>query len=133
MASELKIGMVLHLFCNFTAPQKYNFLVLVCLNPKPLLLLINSKVNEFTLIQPRLRQCHIAISAAVNDILGHESFIDCTEACSFEFDELNERLRTDNRVHVGDVSPEDIKAIRNAIAESPLIVSRQKQWILDSL
>lgn len=133
MASELRIGMVLHLFCNFTTPQKYNSLILVCLNPKPLLLLINSKVNEFALIQPRLRQCHIPINMANYDFLDHDSFIDCSEAYDFELDDLHERLCSVNRVHLGDVSIEDLNAIKNAVSESPLIVNRQKQWILASL
>ena len=44
---NLRIGSVIYKHCNFTTPEKNKYMVVVSLQPRLLVLLINSEINEF--------------------------------------------------------------------------------------
>ena len=63
LAANLRVGAVLHKYCTFTTPPKDKFLVVVSIQPRLLVLLINTKVNDFY-IRKGLDQYHVPVPAA---------------------------------------------------------------------
>jgi len=130
MSSNLHIGAILHLYCSFTRPPKDKFLVIVCLDPKPLLVFINSRINTLIQRNPDLAQCQIVIDAENHTFLDYDSYIDCSEVCSFQQDHLEEQAKSQFK---GTVSSQVLSEIDAAIQKSPLISTRQLSWIAQAL
>lgn len=130
MGGNLHIGAILHLYCSFTRPPKDKFLVVVCLDPKPLLVFINSKINAFVQSNPSLAQCQVLIDAENHAFLDYDSYIDCSDVCSFPYDHLEEQVETQLK---GAVSNDVLSEIGATIQKSPLISPRQLSWIVQAL
>jgi len=130
MGGRLHIGAILHLYCSFTKPPKEKFLVVVCLDPKPLLVFINSKINALVQRNPDLAQCQIQIDAESHPFLNYDSYVDCSDVCSFTSDHLEEQAKAQFK---GTVSSQVLSEIDVAIQKSPLISTRQLSWIAQAL
>jgi hypothetical protein len=127
----LEVGNVLHLFCRFTQPYpKEKFMVLVCREPKPLFLLINSKINKFIQSKPDLMAIQVLIDSTTHTFLDYDSYVDCTEPCSFDVQEIKEQIAADASRVKGNVSAEVMSEIIVAVKKSPMLPSRQLEWIL---
>lgn len=130
MGGKLHIGAILHLYCSFTRPPKDKFLIIVCLDPKPLLVFINSRINALVQSNPDLAQCQILIDAENHTFLDYDSYIDCSDVCSFPIDCLEEQVKDQLK---GTVSSGVLSGIKKAIQKSPLISPRQLSWIEQAL
>ncbi len=130
MGGILHIGAILHLYCSFTKPPKDKFLVVVCLDPKPLLVFINTRINALVQSNPDLAQCQVLIDAENHPFLDYDSYIDCSDVCSFPIDHLEEQVKDQLK---GTVSSGVLSGIEVAIQKSPLISPRQLSWIAHAL
>src|SRR4051794_34241039 len=81
-------GQVFYLFCEFTWPPKEKFVVLACVNPRPLVLLINTNKSELAQSDPDLDGTQVCIKPSDYGCLTHDSYIDCLECFDMEQDEI---------------------------------------------
>jgi len=130
MGGRLHIGAILHLYCSFTRPPKDKFLIVVCLDPKPLLVFINSRINALVQSNPDLAQCQVLIDAENHAFLDYDSFIDCSDVCSFPIEHLEGQVEEQLK---GTVSSGVLSGIGEVIQKSPLISPRQLSWIAQAL
>jgi hypothetical protein len=128
-------GQVLYLFCSFTTPQPKNkFLFVACVNPRPLLFVINSQINDFISNRPHLRRCQVSIKSGDYKFLTHDSFINCTEAKDdFDYSDIEIQLLNDMTRIRGPLSQPCVDEIIEAVKLTKALAPRYKAWILASL
>ena len=78
--SSLVPGRILHLHCTFTAPPKNKFVVVVAVQPDPVLFVTNSQISTWLNARPDLRDRQVRILHGDHSYLNHDSFLNCTEA-----------------------------------------------------
>ena len=75
---NLVSGKILYLPCEFAKPPKSKFLVLICWNNQPLVLVINSEISSFVANRDYLERCQVLLRASEYDCLYHDSYLDCS-------------------------------------------------------
>src|SRR4051794_12476435 len=75
---QFRTGLVIRLFCPFTAPPKEKRLLIVSVLPRPLFFVINSDRNEYKQRRPRLLEQQVILRQASYDFLDHDSYVDCS-------------------------------------------------------
>jgi hypothetical protein len=100
----LRAGDILHLYVQSLRNPKHKYCVLGCIEPRPLLLLINSEVTEYKKGQPELMAGQLEIDAASHSCLQYDSWLDCTESHGYELEQLKAEYRDNPRVVVGHLS-----------------------------
>jgi hypothetical protein len=124
-------GAVCKLFCDFTVPPKEKLLVVGCVSPHPLLLVINSEINEFYRRRQHLFDRQVKILADEHDFLDHDSFVDCAQTIeAFSKNDLEHQVVGDMQRMRGYLSPSAKVAVRNGIMAARTISVLHKQWIL---
>lgn len=89
-------GQIFYLFCEFTRPRpKPKFIVLACVNPRPLVLLINTNKSEMIRSDPDLESTQVCIRAADYSFLSYDSYIDCLECFDMPQDEVERQILAD--------------------------------------
>lgn len=131
--SKLTPGRLLHLFCDFTTPQKEKFLALVCINPEPRFFIINSEINTFVRKRPYLEKCQVRIDAKSHPFLAHDSFIDCTEVHPIAIAEIHRQIGADfNRIKTV-LSPAVIANVIAAVKFARTLSPEEQSAILAAL
>jgi hypothetical protein len=131
---QLQPGQVLYLFCRFTDPQKDKYLVLLCLEKRPLLFVINSSVPQFITERPHMLKCQVKLCSSDYNFLEHDSYINCAEV-RYDFDELeirNQILADVGRIR-GELNSITKREIICAVKGSKTISKYYKKLIIDSL
>jgi len=126
-------GRIYYLHCTFTRPRKNKFVLVACVDPEPVVLLINSRVNEFVQRRPPLARCQVAIDEASHGFLRHDSFIDCSAAFPMDFVEIERQVLDDTSAVRGSASPSVIDQVCAAVKLSSGIARRHREWILVGL
>jgi hypothetical protein len=122
----LRPGMILYLDAAFTDPPKPKYVLVACLEPTPVLLLINSRLNPNVESDPARAGCHLRLNASDYPFLDHDSFLDCSKAYNLADDtEVAGQLVADlNRIK-GEIRPDDrrhvIELVRSSHSLSPRI------------
>lgn len=93
--ASLTPGRALQLRCDFTTPPKDKYLVLACVEPEPLFLVINSKINELIQRRAWLLQCQVRINQEDHHFLQHHSYIDCTNAYNIALGTIYDQIESD--------------------------------------
>lgn len=126
-------GQILHLFCIFTEPSKYKFLVLVSVEPL-LFFFINSEINSFKRNKPDLLNAQIEIKKSDYTFLDHDSFIDCSQVIEyFTKKEIEIQLEHDiNNIKIK-IDEATKKKILEAVKISKTITPVCKDAIIASL
>lgn len=115
---------IYHLYCTQTTPDKYKFIVVVCVAPTFCLgLPINSRINRFIEDRPHLLPCEASITAAEHSFLKYDSFVDCRDAFSFSAPDF-----TDLK---GVVSIRARQEIIESVRVCPVLRNRYKRLILE--
>ncbi len=76
---QLRPGLVLFLDCDFTTPPKPKFVVLVCVQPRPVLFVVNSVVSPYIRARPHLLACQVRLSKSDYPFLARDSYLDCSQ------------------------------------------------------
>src|SRR4030065_2199499 len=93
-------GMILRLFCPFTSPPKFKFILLLSMNPEPVFFIINTKPNPFVL--PKFPDQQIPVIQRDYTFLTHDSYIECsTPRSDFTAEDMRAKVLAD----VGRINP----------------------------
>lgn len=130
---QLPLGRVVRLFSKFTTPPKEKLLVIVNIQPYPILFLINSEINTFIRARPRLLECQVQIDATSHSFLNHHSYIDCAQATYFTMLEMESQIVQDMGRIKDCLSNGLIKEMIAAVERSVTLDRKEKRWILASL
>ena len=129
---QVSIGDVLHLLCSHCEPQKPKFFVVVSVEPKPVLLIINSERNNFVKNSKKIKQCHISIKQETHKFLKYDSWVDCCEHHEIDLEDIERDMKYGGKL-CGKLSNEAVKDISNGVKSSPVLERRKKRQILESL
>jgi hypothetical protein len=127
-------GYIFYLHCSFAKPPKSKYLLLACVEPKPLFFIINSTIHNFYQIRPHLKACQVQISCASHSFLDHDSFIDCTNVI-LDFDKASVQqqvLASMTRIK-GLIDSQCKAAVITAVTQSLSLEHRYKNMILTAL
>jgi hypothetical protein len=72
----LSPGTIIHVYCPFISKPNNKFLLIACIDPDPVVFVINSKPHPFILRS--FMDLQIRLDPTESDFLTHESFIDCS-------------------------------------------------------
>ena len=117
---RFKAGVVLKLFCNFTADKKHKRLLIVASNrERPLFFFINTDKTEFAKSKPHLDEQNLLLIAAEENFLDHDSYLDCSVAFdNFDRKEVEAILCQDTTLILGDLSPEAAEKMLEIVTDS---------------
>jgi hypothetical protein len=127
-------GQVLRLRWVFPDKTKEKRVLLVCTEPEPLVLIMNSKPSEYLRRDPERRQCELHLSKADHDFLDHDSFLNC-----FQVHSLGDQPDTEDQIakstaRLMGVCPDATKRrVVSAVAKSVAISPAQKRAIAAAL
>ena len=132
--AQLKPGCIFYLSCDFTTPPKDKYLVLACVEPRPLFFIINSEIHEYIKKRPYLLRCQIKIDAKRHGFLNHDSYISCADAIdAFHVKDIEQQvLKSMDRIK-GMVSADTRKHILSAVRSAETISKAHKEWIIRAL
>lgn len=127
-------GAILHLYCEFTTPPKNKFLVVASTEPRLLLLVVNSEINQFY-IRRSMEHLHVPLAPEIYPFLKKESFANCVETHNaFTLEQVHELVIDNyNETLKGHLSPDCRKAIYLAIKENKTMKRELREEILSSL
>ena len=127
-------GTILYLFCEFTSPPKFKYGILACIDPEPILLIINSEISSWLQQRPAMRDCQVTLRQEEYSFLRHDSFVDCTKAIRvFALTDLKSQLLEDLDRIKGQITRETREAIVYAVKTGNTIENRIKLWIIQAL
>ena len=128
---QLQPGMVIHAYCHDCSPPKDKFFVIGTIEPSPMMLVINSRMNQYILERQSLHQCHVELDHQKYVFLRHDSWVACCEAYhGMTYDGLERELRYGNNTFCGQLDTDDKQAVIAAIACSPRMERRHKRVLL---
>ncbi|NNH38023.1 hypothetical protein [Acinetobacter terrae] len=131
---NLRIGSVIYKHCNFTTPEKNKYMVVVSLQPRLLVLLINSEINEFY-IKKKLDHFHVPINQSEHNFLDHDSFANCIEAhTAFDLSTLkSELLENYSEIHKGWLSDNCLENAYHAVKSNNILRTGEQKEIIISI
>ena len=126
-------GDVIRLFFQTTKPPKFKRCVVACLDPSPIVLLINSEVNDFVINNDDLKALQVLIDCAGHKFMRHDSWIDCSQLFGYPADWVRAAIGATPRDHLGRISDVTRRDIINCVTNTRLHSSRKKAQIIDGL
>lgn len=129
----LRTGDVVHVYVQSLRNPKHKYCVLACMEPKPLLFLINSEVTEYKKTRPDLMVGQLEIDAASHAFLNYDSWIDCTELHGYPLGQLEAEYNRDPKIVVGRLSEVLSARVIEAVKRSVTLSKRDIARILAAL
>ncbi len=122
---------VLRLFCKFTTPPKNKHMLIVGVEPRPLLLMVNSQIHPYIKSRAYLKSCQVLLPASEHLFLAHDSYVDCRNVCTtFSLDEIVTQIHADGRRIRGFISEQAQEQVIAAIKFCPVLEKQYKNMIL---
>ncbi len=122
---------ILRLFCQFTTPPKNKHLLIVCINPRPLFFIVNSKIHPYVKGRPDLKSCQVLLKASQHLFLAHDSYVDCRDVCTnFSLDDIVTQVQTGRQRMKGFISEDAQEQVMAAIKVCPILEKQYKNLIL---
>lgn len=118
---------------NAMIPPKPKWVVLVCVNPRPLVLLINSRVTRLYQSDPELLNCQILLEPKDQPFLVHDSYLDCAIAFEIDQERVEQELLADMTKIQTQLSKEVLDLIIEKVADSPRMPPRHQGWIITDI
>jgi len=134
LANNFRVGAVLHKFCDFTTPPKNKFLVVASMEPRLLVLLINSEINKYYQIQGQ-DHFHVPVPVAEHSFLNHDSFTNCVEAhTAFDCSDIrNDVVENYNEVFKGWLTDDCLEKVYHAVKGNNVIRRGHQKEIVSSI
>lgn len=131
---QLRVGSVIYVWCEFTDPEKYKYLLVVAKEPDFLVLVINSEINQFY-VSKGLDCFHVEIPCDKHDFLSHDSFTNCVEAVScFDLTDMKEEMiQNYASFHRGWLTNDCLTEVYNAVCSQKLMNIRSKRKVIAAL
>jgi len=129
----LRTGDVVHVYVQSLRNPKHKFCVLACMEPKPLLFLINSEVTEYKKTRPDLMAGQLEIDAAGHAFLNYDSWLDCTELHGYPLDQLEAEYHRDPKIVVGRLSEVMTASVIEVVKRSVTLPKRDIARIIAAL
>ncbi len=132
--SQLKPGRVFYLSCDFTTPPKDKYLLLVCIEPRPLFFVINSRIHDYIKKRPEMLSRQVCLAAGEYDFLEHDSYVNCADAIDFfHIKDIEQQVLKSLDRTKGSISQEARKQVISVVKGSQTINKLYKGWILKGL
>lgn len=131
---NLKVGSVVYTWCDFCTPAKNKYLLVASIEPRLLVLVINSQVNQFYVISGQDR-FHVLVSQEEHPFLQHDSHACCVEAIdAFDLTYMRaELLANYSGFHRGHVSYRCLKDVHDAVLNQKVMRRGHKVEVVASL
>ena len=127
-------GTILHLSCSFTNPPKDKFVILVVVNPEPVVFMVNSEISRWLQDRPALRDCQVTLHQHDHAFLNYNSYIDCTNAVrQFTTQDLERQLVQDLGKIKGKITQQEREAVLYSVQNCRTIESNLKGLIIVAL
>lgn len=132
LLENLKTGCVLYLFRTFFPRNKDKYLVIVC-EETLLAFIINSKIPNIAIKDPRLAPTQVLIEASTHSFLDHDSYINCNEVFKLSLEDIEKQILPDMNRIKDPVTIKVIQAIKTAVAVAPALAPKDKKAINKAL
>ena len=130
---EIEVGDILLMHCGICKPPKNKYFIVAVIEPEPVLLFVNSELNNYVRNNSHLYPCHISIKNTEEDFLSHDSWVNCCEAFhDFNIDDIERDLKYGGK-HCGSLTQMGISHIIDGITKSPVMKRKTKTRIIASL
>jgi len=129
-------GKVLYLYCPFTHPPKYKYIILAHVGSETICFVINSEINKFTRNRPWLLHGQVELVKTPTDyqFLEHDSYASCDRARNdFSFDDIFNQIDQDMSLIKGELTQATIKEIIENVKQSTTISQSHRELIISSL
>jgi hypothetical protein len=118
---NLKEGCVIKCWVTDTHPPKEKRFIVMGFSYDKIALgtvYINSEINPNIFPSEKLKQLHVPLEAHSRDYLDHDSFVDCSKLYEKNASEIMVIMNENINCHIGEVSLEDYKMLRDKIKGS---------------
>jgi hypothetical protein len=129
----LKPGGILLIDCSLVDPPHDKFVVVLCLEPKPLFAFINSKIRPFIQARQSLLDAQVEIDCRNHRCLHHDSYVDCSEPFTWEAKDFEDQLQREPYRNKGLCSRAVLIKVLEAVEAATTISSRDKVAIATAL
>ena len=127
-------GRVLHVFCNFTAPPKNKFVLVVATDPELMFFVINSEINQWLQARPDLRDRQVTIRQKNHLFLARDSYLNCTEAIRNMDPPMIEARLEQELDNIKDMITEwERDAILYAVNDCQTLTKKEIEWVMEAL
>src|SRR6266571_6745697 len=132
---NLRVGMVLYLYADFTYDPKPKYFLVVDPSDPPRLLMINTNLIPAYERRPELRDCQVPLRARdCRGLIEHDCWIDCTAVFDyFSVVDIESQIARREGQIKGHLIRESLIAVREALDEDVRISQLEKGRILEQL
>ena len=131
---QYQVGQVYKLFCTFTRPPKPKRLVLVSVEPSPLLLYINTNIPSIYVDKPILFDRQVLMPVTNHSFMEYDSHIDCTKVITeFSKEDIRRQVLYEMDRQLGTISDATRQDIIKEITRSRPLELRYKMLALSGL
>jgi hypothetical protein len=132
--TTLKVGSVIYKFCGFIDPPKSKYLVVASIEPRLLVLFINTNINKYYYHQ-KMDHFHVNVPLESHDFLTHDSYANCIEAhTAFDFSAIYEEVSEDyNKIFKGWLSDQCLEDVYHAVKNNGVMRTGHKNEITASI
>ena len=127
---NLAPGKVLYLFSEFVEPPKEKFLLLSCMEPEPLVFVINSQINPFIKRDQHLFDCQVQLNASNYTFLDHDSYINCSQILSIGMNIIIDQVSSDLGRIKGEINMQTKQSVIQSVNRCRTISLAHKKLIL---
>lgn len=129
----LKPGAIVYVHVPSIVPPATKFAVVGCLDPKPILFLINTALTAFKRSRTDLMAGQLEITRQEHPCLHYDSWLDCAEPHGYDREILSKACQRDRSVIRGHVSERLLAQIMATVEASRTIEKRKIGWVLAAL
>ena len=127
-------GRILYLWCDFTVPPKFKYVVLVGIEPDPIGFVINSRISAFISKRPALCACQVMLRRTDYSFLRHDSYLDCSAVIdALDREEILRQLTAAPSNIVGELTEATKAEILRVISTAPTISEAHRAVIRQAL
>lgn len=132
--NHFKAGAVLRLFCDFTTPPKYKFVMIASVEPL-LVFIINSEIHPYIRNNPSLLADQVDIPQADHSFLSHDSILNCVQAHqAFNISYLHQELvNSFSEIYKGKLRPYVLRNVIDVVEQSVNLSKITKTQIISSI
>ncbi|MCW9733171.1 hypothetical protein L5B97_06690 [Avibacterium sp. 20-15] len=132
--NHLKAGAVLRLFCDFTTPPKYKFVMIASVEPL-LVFIINSEIHPYISNNPGLLADQVDIPQVDHPFLSHDSILNCIQAHqAFNISHLYQELINGfSEIYKGKLCPYVLRNAIDVVKRSVNLPKITKDQIISSI
>lgn len=132
--NHFRVGAVIYRYCHFTEPPKQKYLLVVSIEPRLLVLMINSNINIFY-VKRNLEHLHVLLSKTEHSFLVHNSYTNCIEAHNaFDIEDIKKEVAENySNIFKGWITNKCLEDVYNAVKNNDLIRIGHQREILASI